>query len=68
MLRRLSTGTFNLKIEETNIEKIQMALDKVSDKIMIGLVVASLVVGSSLILLSHPLSLPNYIYWVAIFG
>jgi len=68
MLRRLSTGTFTLKMEETNIEKIQMALDKVSDKIMIGLVVASLVVGSSLILLSHPLSLPDYIYWVAIFG
>jgi hypothetical protein len=35
---------------------------------MIGLVVASLVVGSSLILLSHPFSLPDYIIWVAIFG
>ena len=56
MLRRLSTGTFTLEIEETNIQKLQMALDKASDKLMIGLVVASLVVGSSLVLLSHPLS------------
>jgi ubiquinone biosynthesis protein len=45
-----------------------MALDKASDKLMIGLVVASLVIGSSLVLLSHPLSLPDSIYWVAIFG
>jgi ubiquinone biosynthesis protein len=68
MLRRISSGTFNLKIEETNIQKVQVALDKASDKVMIGLVVASLVVGSSLVLLAHPLLLPDYIYWVAIFG
>jgi ubiquinone biosynthesis protein len=53
---------------ETDIQKLQMALDKASDKMMIGLVVASLVVGSSLVLLSHPLSLPDSIYWIAIFG
>ena len=68
MLRRISTGTFKLEIVETDIQKLQMSLDKASDKLMIGLVVASLVVGSSLILLSHPLSLPDYIYWVAVFG
>ena len=68
MLRRLSTGTFKLEIVETDIQKLQMALDKASDKLMIGLVVASLVIGSSLVLLSHPLSLPDSIYWVAIFG
>jgi ubiquinone biosynthesis protein len=68
MLRRLSTGTFKLEIVETDIQKLQMALDKASDKMMIGLVVASLVVGSSLVLLSHPLSLPDSIYWIAIFG
>ena len=68
MLRRISSGTFTLEIEKTNIQKVQVALDKASDKIMIGLVVASLVVGSSLVLLTHPLSMPDYIYWVAIFG
>jgi ubiquinone biosynthesis protein len=68
MLRRISTGTFTLEIEETNIQKVQMALDKASDKLLLGLIVASLVVGSSLVLLSHPLQLPDYIYWVAVFG
>jgi len=68
MLRRLSTGTFTLKLEESNIMKVQTALDKASDKVLLGLVVASLVVGSSLVLLSHPLQLPESIYWIAIFG
>jgi len=68
MLRRLSTGTFTLEIVETDIQKLQMALDKASDKLMIGLVVASLVIGSSLVLLASPSTLPKEISWVAIFG
>ena len=55
MLRRLSTGTFKLEIVDTDIQKLQMALDKASDKLMIGMVVASLVVGSSLVLQATPL-------------
>ncbi|MEN6442594.1 MAG: AarF/ABC1/UbiB kinase family protein [Methanoregula sp.] len=68
MLRRLSTGTFKLEIVDTDLQKLQMALDRASDKVMIGLVVAALVVGSSLVLLSSPLSLPKEIMWVAILG
>ena len=61
MLRRLSTGTFKLEIVDTDLQKVTMALDKASDKLMIGLVVASLVVGSSLVLLASPLTLPKEI-------
>jgi ubiquinone biosynthesis protein len=68
MLRRLSTGTFKLEIVDTDIQKLQMALDKASDKIMIGLVVASLVVGSSLVLQAIPFALPKEIGWIAILG
>jgi len=68
MLRRLSTGTFKLEIVDTDLQKLTMALDKASDKLMIGLVVASLVVGSSLVLLASPLSLPREISWIAILG
>jgi ubiquinone biosynthesis protein len=68
MLRRLSTGTFKLEIVDTDIQKLQMALDKASDKIMIGLVVASLVVGSSLVLQSIPFTLPKEVGWIAILG
>jgi ubiquinone biosynthesis protein len=68
MLRRLSTGTFKLEIVDTDIQKLQMSLDRVSDKLMIGLVVASLVVGSSLVLQTVPFTLPNEVGWIAIAG
>jgi ubiquinone biosynthesis protein len=68
MLRRLSTGTFKLEIVDTDLQKVTMALDKASDKLMIGLVVASLVVGSSLVLLASPFTLPKEISYIAILG
>lgn len=68
MLRRLSTGTFKLEIVDTDLQKLQMALDKAADKLMIGLVVASLVVGSSLVLWASPLTLPKEISYLAILG
>jgi ubiquinone biosynthesis protein len=68
MLRRLSTGTFKLEIVETDIQKLQMSLDKASDKLMIGMVVASLVIGSSLVLQAVPFTLPKEVGWIAILG
>ena len=68
MLRRLSTGTFKLEILDSDIQKLQMSLDKASDKLMIGFVVASLVVGSSLVLHASPATLPQEISWIAILG
>lgn len=66
MLRRLSTGTFKLEIVDTDLQKLQMALDRASDKVMIGLVVASLVIGSSLVLQSASFTLPKEVTWIAI--
>ena len=45
-----------------------MSLDKASDKLMIGMVVASLVVGSSLVLQSSSFTLPKEVSWIAILG
>lgn len=68
MLRRLSTGTFKLEILDSDIQKLQMSLDKASDKLMIGFVVASLVVGSSLVLQASPATIPKEVSWIAILG
>ncbi|MCX6685035.1 MAG: AarF/ABC1/UbiB kinase family protein [Methanoregula sp.] len=68
MLKRLSTGTVRLEVVDTDIQKLQMALDRASDKLMIGLVVAALVVGSSLVLISSSITLPKEIFWLAILG
>ena len=45
-----------------------MALDKVADKLMVGMVVASLVVGLSLVLQATPFELPKEIGWIAVLG
>jgi ubiquinone biosynthesis protein len=68
MLKRLSTGTVRLEIVDTDLQKLQMALDRASDKIMMGLVVAALVVGSSLVLQTSTITLPHEVTWLAIFG
>jgi ubiquinone biosynthesis protein len=68
MLKRLSTGTVRLEVVDTDIQKLQMALDRASDKLMIGLVVAALVVGSSLVLISSSITLPKEVFWLAILG
>ena len=68
MLKRLSTGTVRLEVVDTDLKKLQMALDRASDKIMIGLVVAALVVGSSLVLQASPVSMPKEVIWVAVLG
>ncbi|NLD56663.1 MAG: AarF/ABC1/UbiB kinase family protein, partial [Methanomicrobiales archaeon] len=67
-LRRLSTGSFKLEVEEANILKIQMAADKAADKLMIGMVVAALVVGSSLVLQQSPVELPWWTSYLALAG
>jgi len=68
MLKRLSTGTVRLEVVDTDLKKLQMALDRASDKIMIGLVVAALVVGSSLVLQASPVAMPKEVMWVAVLG
>ena len=66
MLRRLSTGTFKLEIVDTDLNKFTMALDKASDKLMIGLVVARgrVIACPSRITAQHA---PGDI-WIAILG
>jgi len=68
MLKRLSTGSVRLEIVDTDLKKLQMALDRASDKILVGLVVAALVVGSSLVLQASPISMPKEVMWVAVLG
>ena len=48
--------------------RMERSLIKASDKVMIGMVVASLVVGSSLVLQASPFELPREIGWIAILG
>jgi ubiquinone biosynthesis protein len=68
MLRRLSTGTIRLEIVDLDIRIIQEAMDSTSDKLMLGLVVGSLVVGSSLVLRATSMTIDIGVSWVVLLG
>lgn len=68
MLKRFSTGTLRLDVIDRDLHEFQAALDEASDKLLLGFVVGSLVIGSSVILRGGPLPLPEGISWLAVFG
>lgn len=68
MLKKLATGTIRLEIVEDDLKKLRQSVDSASDKVLIGLIIASLVVGSSLILMNARIDLPFQVFYLAIFG
>ncbi|MCU0632108.1 MAG: AarF/UbiB family protein [Methanolinea sp.] len=68
MLKQLGTGTIKIDIVDTDIRRLQMALDRTSNKVLIGLIVSGMVVGSSFILREAQLPLPELVYYLAVFA
>jgi ubiquinone biosynthesis protein len=64
-LRALSTGTVKIDIVDSDILKLQQSLDKTSDKLLIGLIVAGVVVGSSLVLTVSEVRIPDFVFYLA---
>ncbi len=67
-LKALSEGTVTIELEETDLAKIVGVVDRTSDKLIVGLVVAAIVVGSSLILRIANLPIPGYVTALAVVG
>ncbi|MDD1719273.1 MAG: AarF/ABC1/UbiB kinase family protein [Methanoregulaceae archaeon] len=68
MFKNFSTGTIKVEIVENEVQKLQKSLDESSNKILVGLITAALVVGSSVVLLSSNVVLPYWIFYLAILG
>jgi ubiquinone biosynthesis protein len=66
MLKSLSTGTIKIDIVDTDIRRLQQALDRTSDKVLIGLILAGMVVGSSFVLRESVIEIPSIVITVAI--
>ncbi len=67
-LKTLSEGTVTIELENRDLTAIVGVIDRTSDKIVVGLVVAAIVVGSSLILRIAELPLPQYVVYLATAG
>ena len=55
-------------MNDADLHAIQATLDRTSDKILLGLVTAGIVVGSSLVLLASDVQLPNLVFYLAVIG
>nr|WP_303715045.1 AarF/UbiB family protein [Methanoculleus marisnigri] len=67
-LKTLSEGTVTIELENRDLNEIVDVIDRTSDKIIVGLVVAAVVVGSSLILRIADLPVPGYVTILATAG
>jgi ubiquinone biosynthesis protein len=68
MMRRISSGTFRIEIVDTDIKKLQESLDRSSNKLLTGMIIAALVIGSSLVLSGSGITLPAGVFYIALFG
>ncbi|MCK8519164.1 ABC1 kinase family protein [Methanoculleus sp. 7T] len=67
-LKTLSEGTVTIELEDADLERIVRVIDRTSDKVVVGLVVAAIVVGSSLVLRVANLPIPGYVSALATVG
>jgi ubiquinone biosynthesis protein len=66
MLKQLSTGAIRIDILDDDIHRLQQSLDKTSSKVLIGLIIAGMLVGSSLILRENTIiHIPDIVVIVA---
>ena len=63
--RRFSQGPVEIALYSDDFRRIETILDQVGDKVLIGLVTAAIVVGSSLVLRNTDIPLPHWIAIVA---
>ena len=50
ILRRFSSGSIRLEIVDTDLQRLQHTVDRSTDKILVGLIISALVIGSSLVI------------------
>jgi ubiquinone biosynthesis protein len=73
MFRQLSKGSFVFKLPDEDLERLERIADRTSYRILLGLVIASIVVGMSLVVLAtrgalaqEPVQITVLVYAVAI--
>jgi ubiquinone biosynthesis protein len=65
-LEALSSGS--IKLEIGDLDRFRLAIHKSTDKLTVGVIIAALVIGSSIVLLASGLTLPSSIFYLALVG
>lgn len=67
-LKKLATGTVTVEIVETDVRKLQQSLERTSDKLLVGIITGAVVIGSSLVLMSSNIKVPDFVWILAVLG
>jgi ubiquinone biosynthesis protein len=65
VLRKLREGNIKMEVEQIGQDKVRKTLNQASNRLAVALVIAALLVGSSLLVLSH---LPPLISHISVIG
>jgi ubiquinone biosynthesis protein len=65
-LEALSSGS--IKLEIGDLDRFRLAIHKSTDKLTVGIIIAALVIGSSIVLLASGLTLPSAVFYLALVG
>ncbi len=66
-LKKVSEGKVRIDVVAHDIRRLQETMDRSTDRIMVGLIVSSVVIGSSLLLLASGSTIPN-VQYIALVG
>jgi ubiquinone biosynthesis protein len=67
-LTQIGSGDFKLDIAADDLQQLSFTVDRASDKILMGLVTAAIVVGSSFVVLAVDYDIPYWVFYLALVG
>ncbi|MDD1668963.1 MAG: AarF/ABC1/UbiB kinase family protein [Methanomicrobiales archaeon] len=68
ILKRFSSGSIKFEFADPNLQRLQHIMDRASDRILVGLITAALVVGSSIVILASGISITGPLLFFAYLG
>lgn len=64
-LRQFSTGTIKIDLIDSDILRLQESLDRTADTVLIGMIIAGVIIGSSLVLTVADVRIPQFVFYLA---
>ena len=68
ILKRFSTGAIRFEIAEADMQQFRHIVDRASDRVLAGFIIAALVIGSSVVIFASRLSIGGFVLFLAYAG
>ena len=68
IMKRFSSGALMFEVADADLQRLQHIMDRSSDKVLVGLIVAALVVGSSIVIFASRITITGPLLFLAYIG